>query len=159
MGIDVQAVLLMALLTLLQADPPVFVAGTVVDITGAVIPGATVQLEVGGAVTAQAQTASKGKRPPERAACCRCLARPLVHSAEVGLAYGLLETANGGTVILAPLAAGVLYAINPSLPFPASLGLIGLTLVASLVILLTRRSAGEAQAGEAEVVSTHIGPD
>jgi MFS family permease len=91
------------------------------------------------------------------------LARPLVHSAEVGLAYGLIETANGSTVILAPLAAGALYAINPSLPFPASITLIGLTLTASLVFLLTRRpSADVSTSTEGAVVPPPlppIGPD
>ena len=86
------------------------------------------------------------------------LARPLVHSAEVGLAYGLLETANGATVILAPLAAGALYAIHPSLPFPASITLISLTLIASLVFLLTHRPSSDASTGDAAAVPPRLPP-
>ena len=74
------------------------------------------------------------------------LARPLVHSAEVGLAYGLLETINGAAVIVAPLAAGFLYERNPTWPFAASLGLLGLTLLASLLFLSFRRPARETPA-------------
>lgn len=74
------------------------------------------------------------------------LARPLVHSAEVGLAYGLLETVNGAAVILAPVAAGILYEHNPAWPFAASLGLVGLALAASLIFQFFHRAAASAAA-------------
>ncbi len=55
------------------------------------------------------------------------LARPLVSEARMGLAYGLLETANGLPMFLAPLAAGWMYTRDPELLWPLSFGaLLGL---------------------------------
>ena len=59
------------------------------------------------------------------------LVRPLVHQAEIGLAYGLVETVNALTIILAPPFAGLLYNTQPSLMFPFSIGLILLALLAN----------------------------
>ena len=58
---DVNAVLLMAVLTLFQAPSQVIVAGTVVDATGGTVPEATVQLEVGGVIVLQSLTSSDGQ--------------------------------------------------------------------------------------------------
>jgi DHA1 family multidrug resistance protein-like MFS transporter len=52
-------------------------------------------------------------------------ARPLVHPAQMGLAYGIAETFNSLAMSLAPLLAGVLYTQSPDLVFPVSLGLMG----------------------------------
>ena len=56
--------------------------------------------------------------------------RGLIHSAQMGLAYGVAETFNSLTVVLAPLLAGVLYTRDPALVYPVSLVLL---LVAVLV--------------------------
>jgi DHA1 family multidrug resistance protein-like MFS transporter len=71
------------------------------------------------------------------------LVRPLVHPAQLGLAYGLLETTNAFTLVLAPLLAGFLYQQNPSSIYPVSLGLIGATLLASLGLLRRRQASLE----------------
>ena len=59
------------------------------------------------------------------------LARRLIPAGEIGLAYGLMETANSSATILAPIAAGFLYQQNPILIYPASLAAIGIALAAS----------------------------
>ena len=50
-------------------------------------------------------------------------ARPLVHPAQMGLAYGVAETFNSLSMTLAPLLAGVLYTRSPVAVYPVSLGL------------------------------------
>jgi MFS family permease len=57
--------------------------------------------------------------------------RPLIHSAQMGLAYGVAETFNSLAIMLAPLLAGVLYTRDPALVYPVSVGLIGVTLLVS----------------------------
>lgn len=59
--------------------------------------------------------------------------RTLIHGSQMGLAYGMAETVNSLTTILAPLLAGALYTQDPERVFPVSLGLI---LAALLVTLL-----------------------
>ena len=49
----------------------------------------------------------------------------------MGLAYGIAETFNSLTMVLAPLLAGVLYTRNPALVYPVSVSLIGVTLLVS----------------------------
>ena len=66
--------------------------------------------------------------------------RPLVHPAQLGLAYGMLETVSALTLILAPLLAGVLYQRSPSLIYAVSLVLIGLSFIANLVFMLRRQA-------------------
>jgi MFS family permease len=61
--------------------------------------------------------------------------RPFVHESQMGLAYGIAETLGSSTVLLAPPLAGYLYSIDPSLMYPASLVLIGLGLIISLVFV------------------------
>jgi predicted MFS family arabinose efflux permease len=52
----------------------------------------------------------------------------VVEAAEFGLAFGLTETVAALATIIGPLAAGLLYARSPVLPFIASLALIAMTL-------------------------------
>ncbi len=56
----------------------------------------------------------------------------LVERSEMGLAYGLAETAQGAAMVLAAPLAGALYQQRPELPFPVSLGLILPLLLLSL---------------------------
>lgn len=55
----------------------------------------------------------------------------LVRRREIGLAYGLAETVQSAAIIAAPPLAGWLFSIEPSLPYPVSLGLISSMLVIS----------------------------
>lgn len=55
--------------------------------------------------------------------------RPLIHQAQMGLAYGVTESANSLAMVLAPLLAGFLYDRNPASVYPLSLGLIGFALL------------------------------
>jgi len=59
--------------------------------------------------------------------------RPLIHPAQMGLAYGVAETFNSLAVTLAPLLAGVLYTREPVLVYPVSLGLVGVMAVVSVL--------------------------
>lgn len=61
-------------------------------------------------------------------------ARNYIRSAETGLAFGLIETANGFAVILAPLVAGNLYNANPRSMYAVSLGFIAILVLANLGI-------------------------
>jgi len=47
--------------------------------------------------------------------------QPLVKASAIGLAYGLVETANALAVILAPLVAGFLYNYMPEVVYTVSL--------------------------------------
>ncbi len=66
-------------------------------------------------------------------------ARPLVHAAELGVAYGFVETANSVATILAPLLAGVIYEQDPILIYPLTIGLIAISLVVSLQFVLKQK--------------------
>lgn len=57
--------------------------------------------------------------------------RQLIHSAQMGLAYGVAETFNSLTVVLAPLLAGVLYTRDPQLVYPVSMVLVLVALLVS----------------------------
>lgn len=59
--------------------------------------------------------------------------RPLVHESQMGLAYGFSETILGLTGILAPVAAGFLYARAPISIYPVALVAILLSIFASLI--------------------------
>jgi hypothetical protein len=61
-------------------------------------------------------------------------ARPLVHPAQMGLAYGVAETFNSLSMTLAPLLAGVLYTQAPVLVYPVSLGLMGVAFLLTIAI-------------------------
>jgi MFS family permease len=69
--------------------------------------------------------------------------RPLIHPAQMGLAYGVAETFSSGAIMLAPLLAGVLYTRQPVMVYPVSLGLLGVILVIS-GIFGPRKAADEA---------------
>jgi DHA1 family multidrug resistance protein-like MFS transporter len=61
-------------------------------------------------------------------------ARPLVHPAQMGLAYGVAETFNSLSMTLAPLLAGVLYTRTPVLVYPVTLGLMGGVIILSIAL-------------------------
>jgi MFS family permease len=57
--------------------------------------------------------------------------RPLIHPAQMGLAYGVAETFSSLAVMLAPLLAGVLYTRDAALVYPVSVGLVGVMVIVS----------------------------
>jgi MFS family permease len=59
-------------------------------------------------------------------------ARPLVHPAQMGLAYGVAETFNSLSMTLAPLLAGILYTHSPVVVYPISLGLVGVAILLTI---------------------------
>lgn len=61
--------------------------------------------------------------------------RQFIQSRDTGLAYGVLETANGAATILAPLICGLIYNQNPQLIFLIAMGGLGVTLLGSLLWL------------------------
>jgi len=63
------------------------------------------------------------------------LVRPLVHEAEVGLAFGITGAVNNFSWIVAPLLAAFIYDREPSAIFPVSLAAICLATVLSLLVL------------------------
>ena len=71
------------------------------------------------------------------------LIRPLIHPAQMGLAYGIAETFSSLGVVLAPLLAGVLYTQDPALVYPVSLGLIGVLLILSGIFTPREQGAAE----------------
>lgn len=62
-------------------------------------------------------------------------ARPFLRDAQVGFAFGLVETVNGLTVLAAPTLAGLLYERSAVLPYQISMLLIAVTLVANLLLI------------------------
>jgi predicted MFS family arabinose efflux permease len=68
-------------------------------------------------------------------------ARQFIRATEVGLAYGVVETANSIAIILAPLVAGWLYNTDPRSMYTVSAGAIGLVILVNLVIRLRTRRA------------------
>jgi MFS family permease len=62
-------------------------------------------------------------------------ARPFLHDAHVGFAFGLVETVNGLTMLAAPALAGLLYEQSPVFPYQIGLMLIAVTLVVNLLLL------------------------
>lgn len=59
--------------------------------------------------------------------------RPLVHQAQMGLAYGLTETVNAFAIILAPLLAGWLYTRDPVSVYLMAIALIGVSITIGLM--------------------------
>ena len=57
--------------------------------------------------------------------------RPLIHPAQMGLAYGVAETSSAMAVMLAPLLAGLLYTQEPGRVYWMSAGLIAVMVVVS----------------------------
>jgi len=68
------------------------------------------------------------------------LARRMVHPDQIGLAFGLLETANAIAIVLAPLLAGMLYQKSPDQMYIAALVLIAVMIVFNALFLFGRRS-------------------
>jgi MFS family permease len=58
--------------------------------------------------------------------------RALIHHANMGLGYGMIETMSSTAIILAPPLAGYLYSLNPTLVYPVSLVLIGIAIMVTL---------------------------
>ena len=56
-----------------------------------------------------------------------------VGRAQVGMAFGMMETVGALVIIAAPPLAGVLYEIRPDLPYPASLALILVAAISTAV--------------------------
>jgi MFS family permease len=65
-------------------------------------------------------------------------ARRLIHAADVGRAFGYLETINSSAIILAPLAAGFIYDLDPELLFTSSMLLILAMLLVNGYFMLLR---------------------
>lgn len=63
------------------------------------------------------------------------IGRSLIHPDQTGLAFGLIETVNAGTIILAPLLAGFLYEKQPTSIYPVTLVLLGAVLLLNLFLL------------------------
>jgi len=66
--------------------------------------------------------------------------RVFIHETQMGLAYGIAETVNALTVILAPLLAGILYTRDPLMVYWVSLGLTGVALVISGIVSPRRKT-------------------
>jgi MFS family permease len=66
--------------------------------------------------------------------------RPLIHPAQMGLAYGVTETFSSLAVMLAPLLAGVLYTQKPDIVYWVSALLMAVMLVVSAIF--SPRQAG-----------------
>ncbi len=58
--------------------------------------------------------------------------RNLVHPSRMGLAYGITETVGSSAIILAPVIAGYLYAIDPPLMYIIGFGLIVVSILVSM---------------------------
>jgi hypothetical protein len=67
--------------------------------------------------------------------------RSLVKAGDTGLAFGLVETGNALAVVIAPLAAGLLYSYRPEAVYIASLGALAITV--GLNALLFRQTRSE----------------
>lgn len=63
------------------------------------------------------------------------LARPLVREFEVGFAFGVVESLNSLAFMVAPVVAGWLYDWRPGALFPISAGLLGTTIIISMVVM------------------------
>ncbi len=64
--------------------------------------------------------------------------RSVIHAADTGLAFGVIETSNYIAVILSPALAGVLYNYDPHSVYIVSLGLIGAVFLVNLKLMLGR---------------------
>lgn len=65
-------------------------------------------------------------------------ARSIVHAADVGRAFGIMETINSTGIILAPLVAGYIYDTYPELLFSSSVFLILIILLINSFFMLYR---------------------
>jgi DHA1 family multidrug resistance protein-like MFS transporter len=67
------------------------------------------------------------------------IVRSMIHSKQVGLAYGFVTTVNAVAIIIAPVVAGGLYTYQPSSIYSISLILIAISFLLNLVFLRKRR--------------------
>ena len=58
-------------------------------------------------------------------------ARVLVHDSQMGLTYGIMETISAVIFILTPPLAGILFERDPTIVYPLSIGLIGVSILVS----------------------------
>jgi hypothetical protein len=65
-------------------------------------------------------------------------ARRFIRAAETGMAYGLLETVNGATTILAPSVASLIFTRGPRLVYAVALVAIGIVILVNLGIQIGR---------------------
>jgi DHA1 family multidrug resistance protein-like MFS transporter len=65
--------------------------------------------------------------------------RSLISSANMGLAYGMIETVSGIAIILAPPLAGLLYERSPIMIYPTAFALIVISLFAGIVYTKNKR--------------------
>jgi DHA1 family multidrug resistance protein-like MFS transporter len=63
------------------------------------------------------------------------LVRPLVHEAQMGLAYGMAETIGSTSSLIAPVIAGFLYDRDPALIYPVGLAAIAVVFVLSIIFV------------------------
>jgi MFS family permease len=63
------------------------------------------------------------------------IARPLIRNVEIGLAFGIIETANSISIILAPVVAGLLFSYNPIYIYLSSLIIVIIVLIVNFVVL------------------------
>lgn len=75
------------------------------------------------------------------------IAETQVDKPQMGLAYGLVETAAGLTTVAAAPIAGLLYRGAPFLPFPVSLILIAVSLTISSRLLPRSKSSDDHESG------------
>jgi hypothetical protein len=66
--------------------------------------------------------------------------RSLVKVGDTGLAYGLVETGNALAVVVAPLAAGLLYNYRPEAVYMASLGALAITVGLNMLLFHEKRN-------------------
>ena len=64
--------------------------------------------------------------------------RSIIHAADTGLAFGIVETCNYLALILAPALAGLLYSYDPHLVYITSLGLIIIAFLINLRFMVGR---------------------
>jgi MFS family permease len=72
--------------------------------------------------------------------------RELIHSSQMGLAYGILETISAIPAIIAPPIAGILYLQNPEIIYPISMVLIIISLGLSIFFGPRTQTAPESAA-------------
>jgi MFS family permease len=68
------------------------------------------------------------------------IVRSMIHSRQVGLAYGFVSTVNAVAVIIAPVVAGSLYSREPSSIYSVSLILISMSFFLNLFFLWKRKA-------------------
>lgn len=76
------------------------------------------------------------------------LVKPLVHPAQLGTAFGWMETACSAALIAAPVVAGLIYQAHPASIFPVSILLTGLAILLSLAHFSTNQRVSSPQKPE-----------